>query len=47
MMTQRNIELQLQALDLIEKNQLALLQDSVLLDESNPASVESHGAGVR
>lgn len=27
MMTQRNVELQLQALDLIEKNQLALLQE--------------------
>ena len=34
MMTQRNVELQLQALDLIEKNQLALLQDSEMLDNA-------------
>ncbi|TMW50953.1 hypothetical protein DOY81_003954 [Sarcophaga bullata] len=32
MMTQRNVELQLQALDLIEKNQLALLQENDSFD---------------
>ncbi|XP_054725377.1 cilia- and flagella-associated protein 36 [Anastrepha obliqua] len=36
MMTQRNVELQLQALDLIEKNQLALLQESDLVDNASP-----------
>uniref|UniRef100_A0A1A9WDK9 Cilia- and flagella-associated protein 36 n=1 Tax=Glossina brevipalpis TaxID=37001 RepID=A0A1A9WDK9_9MUSC len=35
MMTQRNVELQLQALDLIEKNQLTLLQESEFNDVSS------------
>ncbi|KAL9898335.1 cilia- and flagella-associated protein 36 [Glossina fuscipes fuscipes] len=35
MMTQRNVELQLQALDLIEKNQLALLRESESSDISS------------
>ncbi|XP_036322942.1 uncharacterized protein LOC118736913 isoform X2 [Rhagoletis pomonella] len=39
MMTQRNVELQLQALDLIEKNQLALLQESEPAD--NASSTET------
>lgn len=38
MMTQRNVELQLQALDLIEKNQLALLQETELGDQSSPTN---------
>ncbi|XP_067619504.1 cilia- and flagella-associated protein 36 isoform X2 [Eurosta solidaginis] len=36
MMTQRNVELQLQALDLIEKNQLTLLQENELVDNVSP-----------
>ncbi|CAD6992440.1 cilia- and flagella-associated protein 36 [Ceratitis capitata] len=44
MMTQRNVELQLQALDLIEKNQLELLQESELLDNASPTESNSgHG----
>ncbi|XP_037954615.1 cilia- and flagella-associated protein 36 [Teleopsis dalmanni] len=43
MMTQRNVELQLQALDLIEKNQLALLQDNEFVDNLSPTdSAHSH-----
>lgn len=40
-MTQRNVELQLQALDLIEKNQLALLQEQDSFDSATE-SVHSH-----
>ena len=38
MMTQRNVELQLQALDLIEKNQLALLQETEGIGNSSPTN---------
>ncbi|XP_018797293.1 PREDICTED: cilia- and flagella-associated protein 36 [Bactrocera latifrons] len=41
MMTQRNVELQLQALDLIEKNQLALLQESEAIDNASPTESSS------
>lgn len=41
MMTQRNVELQLQALDLIEKNQLALLQESDAVDSASPTESSS------
>uniref|UniRef100_A0A1B0G4Y6 Cilia- and flagella-associated protein 36 n=1 Tax=Glossina morsitans morsitans TaxID=37546 RepID=A0A1B0G4Y6_GLOMM len=40
MMTQRNVELQLQALDLIEKNQLALLRES---ESSDISSLSDNG----
>lgn len=42
MMTQRNVELQLQALDLIEKNQLALYQDGEHFDSPSD-SLHSQG----
>ncbi|XP_036322943.1 cilia- and flagella-associated protein 36 [Rhagoletis pomonella] len=41
MMTQRNVELQLQALDLIEKNQLALLQESEPADNASSTETSS------
>lgn len=41
MMTQRNVELQLQALDLIEKNQLGLLQESEVVDNGSPTESSS------
>ncbi|XP_075148244.1 uncharacterized protein LOC142222150 [Haematobia irritans] len=45
MMTQRNVELQLQALDLIEKNQLALFQDGESFDSVND-SIPSQGEKI-
>lgn len=44
MMTQRNVELQLQALDLIEKNQLALLRES---ESSDISSLSDNGHSQR
>ncbi|XP_073815875.1 uncharacterized protein [Musca autumnalis] len=41
MMTQRNVELQLQALDLIEKNQLALFQQSESFDSPSESGRQS------
>lgn len=41
MMTQRNVELQLQALDLIEKNQLALFQQGESFDSPSESGRQS------
>lgn len=46
MMTQRNVELQLQALDLIEKHQLAHSASAELVDTERAAGAEARWAFV-
>lgn len=47
MMTQRNVELQLQALDLIEKNQSGFLQEAIGAGETLAADTDTRTPSPR